>query len=154
MEQTLQSLAGILIKAIPTALFLIVLHFYLRLMLWGPVRRVLKEREEMTAGARRAAEASLANADRKVQEYEAKLREARAEVYKEQEEARQRWLADQASQISDARLKAEATIKQAKFEIAQEAAAARTSLLETSGTLAEEIATSILARRHNEARSN
>ncbi len=147
MEQTLQALSGILIKAIPTALLLIFLHFYLRFMLFGPVRKVLRERDELTAGARKAAEASLAAADRKVREYEAKLSEARAEVYKEQEETRRLWLADQASQLASAREKAEAGIKQARFELASEAAAARQNLLETSGALADQIATSILARR-------
>lgn len=153
MEQILQSLPGILIKSIPTALFLIFLHFYLRAVLFAPLRKTLKQRDELTAGARKAAELSLANADRKLQEYEAKLRDARAEVYKEQEEIRRRWLADQASQISEARLQSEAAVKQAKFEIAQEAAAARTRLMETGAGLAEEIASSILLRRHHEARS-
>jgi F-type H+-transporting ATPase subunit b len=154
MQQTLQSLVGILIEAIPTALFLVFLHFYLRWMLFGPLRKVLRERDEMTAGARKAAEASLITAEQKVQEYEAKLRDARAEVYKEQEEARRRWLVDQGTQVSQARIQTEAAVKQAKFEIAQEAAAARTTLLESSSGLAEEIASSILIRRHNEARSN
>lgn len=147
MEQTLQALTGILIKAIPTAFFLILLHFVFRFMLFGPLRKVLKEREELTAGARKAAEASLAAAERKVQEYEAKLRDARAEVYKEQEEIRRRWLADQAAQLAEARTQAEASLKQAKFEIASEAAAARQNLFETSTGLADEIASAILVRR-------
>jgi F-type H+-transporting ATPase subunit b len=147
MEQTLQALGGILIKAIPTAIFLVFLHFFFRAMLFGPLRKVLKQREELTAGARRAAEASHAEADRKTAEYEAKFREARAEVYKEQEETRRRWLADNAAQIADARSNAEAAVKQAKFEIASEAAAARQNLLETSAALADQIATAVLSRR-------
>jgi F-type H+-transporting ATPase subunit b len=148
MEQTLQALGGILIKAIPTVLLLVFLHFYLRSMLFGPLRKVLKQREELTAGARKAAEDALASASRKVQEYDAKLRDARAEVYKEQEEIRRRWLADQAAHLADAHQKAEASIKQAKFEIASEAAAARTNLIESSTGLADQIATSILSRRN------
>jgi F0F1-type ATP synthase membrane subunit b/b' len=49
--------------------------------------------------------------------------------------------------VSEARSQAEASIKQARFEIASEAAAARKTLLETSAGLADQIATSILARR-------
>src|SRR5580658_2870219 len=147
MEKALQDLTGILIKAIPTAFFLVVLHFIFRFWLFGPLRRVLRQREELTAGARKAAEASLTAADRKVQDYEAKLRDARAEVYREQEEIRRRWLADQSTQVGDARSKAEGAIKQAKFEIASEAAAARQTLLETSTGLADQIASSILHRR-------
>jgi F-type H+-transporting ATPase subunit b len=147
MEQTLQALGGILIKAIPTAFFLVFLHFYFRFMLFGPLRKVLKEREELTTGARQAAEASLAAADQKVLEYEARLREAHAGVYKEQEETRRRWLADQTAQLTEARRQAEGTIQQAKFEIASEAASARTNLIETSAGLADQIASAILARR-------
>lgn len=147
MEQTLQSLVGILKQATVTAFFLILLHFYFRFMLFGPLRKVLKDRDELTAGARKAAEASLAAADRKVQEYEAKLRDARAEVYKEQEETRRRWLADQAAQAAQAKTQAEASLTQAKSEIALEAAAARKTLLETSAGLADQIASSILVRR-------
>lgn len=147
MEQTLQALGGILIKAIPTVIFLLFLHFFFRIMLFGPLRKVLKEREDLTAGARLAAEASLAAADRKAAEYEAQLREARAEVYKEQEETRRRWLADQSAQVAEARSSAEATVKKAKFEVASEAASARQNLFETSAAIADQIATAVLARR-------
>jgi F-type H+-transporting ATPase subunit b len=147
MEQTLQALGGILIKAIPTAIALVFLHFFFRFMLFGPLRKVLKQREELTAGARKAAEASLAAADRKAEEYEAQLRDARAEVYREQEETRRRWLADQTAQVAEARSSAETTAKQAKFEIASEAASARRNLLETSSVLADQIATTVLAGR-------
>jgi F-type H+-transporting ATPase subunit b len=147
MQETLQALGGILIKAIPTAIFLVLLHYFFRSMLFGPLRKVLKQREELTAGARRAAEASLAAADRKAEEYEARLREARAEVYKEHEETRHRWLADQADQVAKARKSAEASLAEAKFEIASEAAAARQNLFETSTQLADRIATAVLGRR-------
>jgi len=136
-----------MVKAIPTAVLLVLLHFYLRFALFAPLRKVLKKREELTAGARKEAEAGMAAVERKIQEYDAKLRDARAEVYKEQEEIRRGWLASQAEQLGAARSQAEATVKQARFEIAQEAAAARTHLLETSSGLAEEIASSILGRR-------
>jgi F-type H+-transporting ATPase subunit b len=148
MEQTLQALGGILIKAIPTAIFLLFLHFFFRGVLFGPLRKVLKQREELTAGARLAAEASLAAADRKAEEYEAQLRDARAEVYKEQEETRRRWLADQAAQVAGARSTAEAAVERAKAEIANEAASARQNLIETSAALADQIATAVLAGRH------
>jgi F-type H+-transporting ATPase subunit b len=147
MEQTLQALGGILIKAIPTAIALVFLHFFFRIMLFGPLRKILKQREELTAGTRRAAEASHAAADRKAAEYEAQFRDARAEVYREQEEIRRRWLADQAAQVAEARSSAEAAVADAKFAIASEAAAARQNLLETSAGLADQIAIAVLARR-------
>jgi len=151
MEQTLQALAGILQKAALTVALLLILHFYLKAMLFGPLEKVLKERDHLTTGARKAAEQSLAAADKKTQEYEAKLREARAEVYKEQEDTRRRWIEEQASQVAQARERNAAAAQRARQEIAAEAAAARQSLTEASAALADEIATAVLAGRAREA---
>jgi len=151
MEQTLHALAGILQKAALTIGLLLLLHFYLKAMLFGPLEEVLKERDQLTKGARKAAEQSLAAADKKTQEYEAKLREARAEVYKEQEEIRRRWIEEQASQIAQAREWNAAAVRKAREEIVAEAAEARRSLTESSGALADEIATAVLAGRASEA---
>ena len=151
MEQTLHALAGILQKAALTIGLLLLLHFYLKAMLFGPLEEVLKERDQLTKGARKAAEQSLAAADKKTQEYEAKLREARAEVYKEQEEIRRRWLEEQASQIAQAHERNAAAVRQAREEVVAQAAEAHRSLTESSGALADEIATAVLAGRASEA---
>lgn len=150
MEQTLHALAGILQKAVLTVGLLLLLHFYLKAMLFGPLEKVLKERDRLTKGARQAGEQSLAAADQKTQEYEAKLREARADVYKEQEEMRRGWIEDQASQVAQARERNAAAVRKAREEISAEAAAARRSLTESSGALADEIATAVLAGRAGE----
>jgi len=123
------------------------LYFYLKSMLFGPLTRVLKQRDELTAGTRQAAEKSLKDAERKVQEYEAKMREARAEVYREQEETRKRWLADQGSQLDSARERTGQTVHQAKEQMAVETTAARQTLAESSAALADQIATAVLSRR-------
>jgi len=146
MEQTLQALGGILVKAIPTVVLVLLLHFYLKAMLFGPLEKILKQREELTEGARKAASASLAEAERKSAEYEAKLRDARAEVYREQEETRRKWLDRQATQVAEARAAMEVSVREAKAQIATEAATARTTMLSTSSALADEIATAILSR--------
>jgi F-type H+-transporting ATPase subunit b len=147
MEQTIQALGGILLNAIPTVVLLLVLHFYFKAMLFGPLERVLKQRRELTEGTRKSAEESLAAAERKAQEYEAKLRDARALVYKDQEETRRQWLEAQAAAVAQARGGTEAAVKAAKIELAKEAAAARQKLLDTAGALADQIATTVLARR-------
>jgi F-type H+-transporting ATPase subunit b len=147
MEQTLHALGGILLKSIPTIVLLLFLYFYLKLMLFGPLTRVLKQREELTAGTRHAAQKSLKDAERKVSEYEAKMREARAEVYREQEETRKHWLADQTSQVEGARERTGQTVQQAKEQMTAEITAARQSLAESAGALADQIATAVLARR-------
>ena len=147
MAQTLQSLGGIILNALPTVFLLIVLHFYLKLMLFRPLDKMLKQRHDLTEGARRTAEASLAEADRKAREYEAKLRDARAVVYKEQEETRKQWLADQATQLAQAQTRTEAGVKAARVALAGDAAAAKQDLAQSSAALADQIATVVLTRR-------
>lgn len=147
MDQTLHALGGILLKSIPTVVLLLFLYVYLKAMLFGPLTRVLKQREELTAGTRHAAQKSLKDAERKVSEYEAKMREARAEVYREQEDTRKKWLSDQASQVDGARERTGQTVHQAKEQITVEITAARQSLSESSAALADQIATTVLSRR-------
>ena len=147
MEQTLQSLGGILLKSIPTIVLLIILHFYLKAMLFGPLDRILKQRRELTDGARKVAEDSLAAAKRKADEYDIKLREARGVVYKEQEEMRKRWLEEQANEVAQARTRMEASVKTAREALAADAAAAQGSLKDASSTLADQIAETVLGRK-------
>jgi len=147
MEQTLQALGGILLKAIPTVVLLIILHFYLKAVLFGPLDRVMQKRRELTEGARKIAEDSLAAATRKADEYEAKLRDARAAVYKQQEEIRKRWLDEQAQQVAEARARSESTVKSAREAIAQDVAAARKSLQDTSTVVADQIVATVLGKR-------
>ena len=147
MEQTLQALSGILLKAVPTILLLIVLHFYLKAMLFRPLQKMLSQREALTAGARKAAEASLAAAERKAEDYEAKFRDARAEVYREQEETRRVWIEDQAKQIAAGHARTGETLAAARKQMEVETISAKASLVDTSAALADKIATTVLARR-------
>jgi F-type H+-transporting ATPase subunit b len=147
MEQTLQALSGILLKAIPTVILLIILHFYLKVVFFKPLEKTLKRREELTAGARKAADASLAAAERKARDYEAKFRDARAEVYKEQEETRRVWLEDQTKQIAVGHARSAELMTAAEKRLADETTTAKQNLVETSAGLADRIANTILARR-------
>jgi F-type H+-transporting ATPase subunit b len=147
MEQTLQALSGILLSAIPSAVLLIILHFYLKAMLFKPLQKVLKEREALTVGARKAADESLAAAESRARDYEEKFREARAEVYREQEQTRKVWLDDQSKQVAAGHARSTEAMAAADKRIADEVQAAKQNLVETSAALADSIANSILARR-------
>jgi len=147
MEQTLQALSGILLRAIPTTILLMVLHFYLKTMLFRPLQKILKQREELTDGARKAAEASLAAAERKAADYETRFRDARSEVYREQEETRRVWLEDQAKQVAAGQVRTAESLTAARKRLADETTAAKASLVDTSAALADKIATAVLERR-------
>ena len=147
MEQTLQALSGILLKAIPTIVLVLILHFYLKRMLFAPLESVLKQRDEITVGAAKKAEESFQKAERRAAEYEAAIRDARADVYREQEELRKRLLADQEARLKESRSRVEAMIEEARTRIQAEAEAALRSLADSAGVLADQIADSVLSRR-------
>ena len=136
-----------MLRAIPTVLLVILLHLYLKGMFFGPLRNVLKQREAATKGAREAAEASAKRAADKTAEYEAALQQARAGMYREQEEARRKWLADQARVIEEARAHSHETLHGAQGSIEAEAAAAKRDLEEQSADLAERISRLVLEGR-------
>ncbi len=151
MEQILNALGGLALKAIPTVFIFILLYFYLKAMLFAPLERVLRERDTLTAGAKKAAESAFAAAERKQKEYEQKFAEAQAEVYRVQEETRRQWLEAQSAQIAEARRQMEQAVHAAKEQIATDAAIARNGLAESSAQLADEIAAMLLARRERAA---
>src|SRR6266481_6618214 len=113
MEETLRALGGILLKAVPTFILVVLLHFYLKFIFFKPLQKVLRQRYEATEGARKLAESSLAKAAEKAAEYEAALRAARAETYKELEQLRRQLQDDRVAGVKEARVSAEASVAQA-----------------------------------------
>lgn len=144
MEATINALGQLLLQALPTFFLVLVLHFYLKAIFFKPLAKTLAERHEATEGAREAARLSLARAEEKAAAYEQSIREARNEVYREQEETRRRWLDDQASQLAAARQSAQAIVVEARTTIAAEADAAKRGLAEQTESLAEQIIRSVL----------
>lgn len=140
-----------MLKAIPTIVIFLLLYFFLKAMLFGPLEKVLQQRDVLTAGARKAADESLLLAERKQQEFEDRFNEARAEVYRSQEELRRKWLDQQTAQLAEARKGSEATVRSAKEQLAVDSAAARENLTMPSAALAEEITEAVLARRARSA---
>jgi len=136
-----------MLTAIPTFLLVLALHLYLKRMFFRPMARVMEERYQATEGARKAAEVSFARAAEKATEYEASLRAARGEIYREQEETRQKMRQDQDRAIVEARRSAEAAVKEAGQQLAAELVAAKESLALQTGSLADQIVNSVLHGR-------
>jgi F-type H+-transporting ATPase subunit b len=147
MEQTIQALGGILLKAIPTVCLLLIVHFYLRAMFFRPLQEVLAKRRESVEGARESAEKTLSQASAKANAIEQELRKAREEIYQDQEEARRRWVGEQTAKLDEARRASREMIHQAKQELEAETAAAKRDLAATTDALAEQIARSLLERK-------
>jgi F0F1-type ATP synthase membrane subunit b/b' len=117
MESTVQQLGGILLKAIPTLCLLMVVYLYLKWMFFRPLEKVLAQRKQSTEGTREKAEALLAKASQTAAAVESELRNAREQIYHEQEEARRRWVADQTAQLEQARRQSRELIQQARQQL-------------------------------------
>ena len=153
MDSTLQALGQLIIQAIPTVVIVLLLWFYLKVMFFGPMERVLAERDAATIGARKQADESLKRAEALASDYEEKIRAARSEIYREQEEQRRQWQAEQTARVSEARAKADSMVRQAREQIAGEAQIAKESLKNNVQSLADEITTTVLTGGRHEARS-
>src|SRR5437016_14681847 len=86
MDAMLHALGGILLRAIPTFLLVVLLHFYLKSVFFKPLAKVLRQRYEATEGARKLAQQNLEQAAAKTAQYEASLRAARTQLYQAQEQ--------------------------------------------------------------------
>jgi F-type H+-transporting ATPase subunit b len=147
MDEILRALGGLLLQAIPTFLLVLALYFYLRRVYFGPLARVLAERHQATEGARKLAQETLARASAKAAESDAALRAAGAEIYREQEAFRQTLRQKQAQAVKEARQRATVAAKDSKLQRDAELAAARESLRQHAGAIADEIVEAILRRR-------
>ena len=147
MDETLRALGGILLRAIPTFVLVVLLHFYLKFIFFKPLQKVLRQRYEATEGARKLAESSLAKAAEKAAEYEAALRAARGDTYKELEQLRRQLQDERAAGVREARVRAEAAVAQAKAALGAEVATLKKNLEAESETLADRIANKILRGR-------
>jgi len=146
MDAILHQLGQLLLRAVPTFLLVVVLHFYLKSMFFKPLGRVLQQRYDATEGARKAAEEMLERASKKTAEYEAALRLARAEIYQAQEQIHKQLEEREAAELAEARRRVEALIKEAREALARDVEASKASLAKDSDLLAEQIAETILRR--------
>ena len=140
----LHALGGILLRAVPTFLLVIFLHYYLKIVFFNPLEKVLGKRYEATEGARKLAEASLQEAARKTGQYEEALRAEKAKLYQAQEQRYQHMQEQEAASLAAARQTADNTLKAAKAELAADVEAAKTTLSADSDALANQIVESIL----------
>jgi F-type H+-transporting ATPase subunit b len=146
MDSMLHSLGGILLRAVPTFLLVILLHFYLKSVFFKPLAKVLDQRYEATEGARKLAEESLRQAAAKTAQYETELRAAKAAMYQAQEQLHKQLQEREAAAVSAARKSADAAVKLAKTQLEADVEAAKTSLAADSESLADQIAETILRR--------
>lgn len=144
MDEILPQLGSLVLGSVPTIFLFLVLVLSYQFLVYAPLTKLLAERRERTLGAIEKAGASIAAADAKAQEYEAKLRAARTEVLKGREAHLQKWNAERETAMASARDLARARIEQARTAIDAEASAARQQIESNVDQLAAQILQRIL----------
>ena len=144
MQEIIQQVGNLLLGAVPTGLLFIVLVLAYQFLIQGPLSATLKERRARTEGAVEDAHKAIAKAEARAAEYAAKLREARAQVYKVREQRVKQWNAERDAALDAARKVAGLKVAQAKAELEAEAASARQSIQASAGELASQVVRAVL----------
>jgi F-type H+-transporting ATPase subunit b len=144
MDDTLRQLGELLLGAVPTVIFVTLLYILYNAIVHKPLRRVLEERRTKTEGAVEKSRADIAAAEARTSEYEHRLREARATLFRVQESRRKMALDARAAALNEARMKAQAQVQAAKADIQKDRAAAQDALQAEAQSLAAEIMRRVL----------
>jgi F-type H+-transporting ATPase subunit b len=144
MQEIIQQIEALLVGAIPTILLFIVLVLAYQFLVQGPLTATLKQRRARTEGALEDAQKAIAQAEARAAEYAAKLREARAEVYKVREQRVKQWNAEREAALDAARKASGVKVNQARVELEAEAAAARKAIQASAADLANQVVRAVL----------
>lgn len=139
MQEIMQQVGALLVGAVPTALLFIVLVLAYEFLVQGPLTAALKERRARTEGAVQEAHQAIARAEARAEEYAARLRQARSEVYKAREERIRQWMAERDAALESARKAASAKVSEAKTQIESETDSARKGMQSAVAELASQI---------------
>ena len=146
MDETLHQLEGLLLGSVPTIfLFLLIVILY-RLLVYGPLTRVLNERRERTEGAIEQANAAMAAAAAKTQEYEAQLRAARSRIFHARQLKQQQWTRERDSAVAEAHAAAQRQVEEAKSALQAQTNAGRHTIEDSIDQLAGEILAAVLPK--------
>jgi F-type H+-transporting ATPase subunit b len=146
MDETLHQLRGLLLGSVPTIILFLFIVILYRLLVYGPLTRVLSERRARTDGAMEQANAAAAAADAKAQEYEARLRAARSKIFQARQERLQQWNQDRESALAQAHEDARRRVVDAKSALQAQTDAARRTIEGSVEELAREILQAVLPK--------
>jgi F-type H+-transporting ATPase subunit b len=145
--QIAHQLGELFLGAVPTVILFLFFFLFLRWAFFTPIQKAMAERTALIEGARAEAVSVEAAAKQELDTYNQALRSARAEVYKEQEDARQVVLDERAQLLRAMRSRSQDEVREAKKQIAAEIASAHAEIEKQTPALAAEIARMILDRR-------
>ena len=127
--------------------FVLALSVVLDRLLLRPVMRVMSKRDSTIRSARELAESSRARAQSAADEFEAKTRSARADVYRQMDEKRRAALERRAEIVANTRREVERSMADATGRVRTQTTAARADLERDADTLATVIVERVLGRK-------
>lgn len=142
----LHQLGELFLEAVPTVIIVLIFYFFMRWAFFGPIQKTMAERSARIEGARAEAASVQAAAKQELDAYNEALRKARAEIYGEQEAARQATLDERAKLLKAMRARSQEDVDAAKKRIAEEFEAARAEIERNTPALASQIARMILEK--------
>jgi len=146
MDETLHQLEALLLGSVPTIFLFLLLVILYRLLVYGPLTRVLSERRERTEGAIEQANTAMAAAAAKTQEYEAQLRAARSKIFQARQLKLQQWTRERDSADAEAHAAAQRQVEDAKSALQAQTTASRHTIENSIDELAGEILAAVLPK--------
>lgn len=144
MEAISQQLGTLLLGSVPTIILFILLVVAYNFLLHRPLVKTLAERHARTVGAVEKAKAAIAGAEAKAQEYEARLRAARQEIFHARELRIQQWNAEKDAALARARQAAHDQVREARKAIEVQAEETRRQITASVDQLADQILKAVL----------
>ena len=144
MDELLKQLGDLALGAVPTAILFILLVLAYRFILYGPLMKTREERRGRTSGAMDQSRQAIAQADVRSQEYEAKLRAARAEIFRNREQRLQRLNAERESALASARLTAQQKVQAAQSALSTQSVDARRQIEASANQLTAQVLAAVL----------
>lgn len=144
MDELLRQVGDLALGAIPTLILFIILILAYRFILYGRMMQIRAERRERTAGAVEKSRLAIAQADLRSQEYEAKLRAARADLIRCREQRVQLWNADREAAVAAARVAGQEKVRAAQLALAAQASDARRQMESAASDLATQVLAAVL----------
>ena len=144
MDTILRQIGELLISSIPTIISLLIVWVSYRYIVHGKLQQVLEQRHALTQGAIQRAQEEIAKAEARTAEYEQRVREARAEIYKTQQANRQQVMDTRNAALGEARQQAGDKVKEARASLVSTVASSKAALRDQADALADKVIETVL----------
>lgn len=144
MNQILNQLGGLVLGAVPTMCFFLLLVVAYAFLVRRPLQKVLADRKSRTTGAMDQAHASISEAEKKTAEYEERMRHARADIIAAREQRLKQLQAEREQALHEAREATAERVRAGRAEIEQSVTEARRHIEKVSMELSEQIVRAVM----------